>query len=433
MKVSNEPQAEIKNENGTPQGHPENIPPKRKNPLVGVIVTIVLIAGAVGGYMLWKHLSAFEETDDATIIGRVHQMSSRVSGTVVRLFVEDNQHVDEDQPLLDIDPKDYQLSVNSAKASEAEAELKTAEIESTIAANQRQAEARAYEAESAVASADSAVVKAKSSLSETKLGVALAQTEIKQREAELTRAINDYERYKMLVEDRAATRQSFDRAKQDKDVAEANLQASHEQLKQAQQRVHQAAQAVANAEADVIRAKGASRNAEAAKAQVQQSQRTLDMQKATIAKAKSEVDSAITQLSYTKITAPVSGTVGHKTVEVGQQIERGQLLMSVVSDEKWVVANFKETQLTRIRPGQEVDIKVDAFPEAKLKGIVESISPASGAQFALLPPDNASGNFTKVVQRLPVKIVFKKETLGPYANLLAPGMSVIPVIHVAKE
>jgi len=140
----------------------------------------------------------------------------------------------------------------------------------------------------------------------------------------------------------------------------------------------------------------------------------------------------MTQLSYTKLTAPVTGKVGHRTVELGQQIERGQALMSVVSDEKWVVANFKETQLGRMRPGQKVDIKIDAFPKAHFHGVIDSISPASGAQFALLPPDNASGNFTKVVQRLPVKIVFDKESIKGYENLIAPGMSVIPEVHVGQ-
>ena len=406
---------------------------KKKNFLLPAIFLLFASGLLVGGYFLWKHLSTIEETDDATIVGRVHQLSSRVSGTVVELLVHDNEHVKQDQLILEIDPKDYQLTVDTAKASQAEAELKRAEIESSITANERQAEAHTFEAQSAVASANANVDKAKAALSEIRLGVALAQTEIRQREAELTRAIADFDRYKMLVEDRAATKQSYDKAKQDKEVGEANLQAAHEALKQAQTRVHQATQAVADAEAEVTRAKGAARSAEASRARTERSRRTLAMQTATIDKAKTELESAVTKLSYTKIVAPVTGKVGHRTVEVGQQIERGQLLMSIVSDDKWVVANFKETQLTKIRPGQEVDIKVDAYPGVPFKGVVESISPASGAQFALLPPDNASGNFTKVVQRLPVKIVFKKESLGKYADLLAPGMSVIPVIHVSKE
>lgn len=408
-----------------------NTPVKRKkNPLaIGLAAFVVLAVGA-GTFVWWQHASSVEETDDAFITGRVHQLSSRVSGTVSQLLVNDNQHVKQGDVLLRIDPKDFQISLATAKAAATQAELKTYEVQSNIVANQRQAEARRFEAESAVASADAGVDKAKAMLSETKFGVALAATEIKQRQAELTRCIADFERYKSLVQDRAATMQSFERAKQDKDVAEANLQAAQEAYKQSQSRVHQAMQAVANAQADVIRAKGSAQSAAAAAAQMEMSKRNLSVQEAAADKAQSEVNNAATQLSYTCVTAPITGRVGHRTVEIGQQIERGQALMSIVSDEKWVVANFKETQLSRMRPGQAVDIKIDAYPNAHVTGTVDSISPASGAQFALLPPDNATGNFTKVVQRVSVKIVLNKDSLKGLENLLAPGMSVIPSVKV---
>lgn len=408
-----------------------NTPVKRKkNPLAIGLAAFVVLAVGGGTFVWWQHASSVEETDDAFITGRVHQLSSRVSGTVSQLLVNDNQHVKQGDVLLRIDPKDFQISLATAKAAATQAELKTYEVQSNIVANQRQAEARRFEAESAVASADAGVDKAKAMLSETKFGVALAATEIKQRQAELTRCIADFERYKSLVQDRAATMQSFERAKQDKDVAEANLQAAQEAYKQSQSRVHQAMQAVANAQADVIRAKGSAQSAAAAAAQMEMSKRNLSVQEAAADKAQSEVNNAATQLSYTSVTAPITGRVGHRTVEIGQQIERGQALMSIVSDEKWVVANFKETQLSRMRLGQAVDIKIDAYPNAHVTGTVDSISPASGAQFALLPPDNATGNFTKVVQRVSVKIVLNKDSLKGLENLLAPGMSVIPSVKV---
>lgn len=405
---------------------------KKKNPLAIGLATVVLIGAGIGGYAWWRYASSYVETDDAFIAGRVHQLSSKVSGTVSQLLVDDNQHVKQGDVLLRIDPKDLEISLATAKAAAAQAEFKTFEVQSNIVANERQAAARKFEAESAVASATAGVDKAKAMLSETKLGVALAATEIKQRQAELTRCIADYERYKTLVQDRAATAQSFERAKQDKEVAEANLQAAQEGFKQSKARVQAATQAVADAQADVIRAKGASQNAAAAAAQMEMTKRNLHVQEAAADKAKSEVNHAATQLSYTNVLAPITGHVGHRTVEVGQQIERGQALMSIVSDEKWVVANFKETQLEKMRPGQEVEIKIDAYPNAHVTGKVESISPASGAQFALLPPDNATGNFTKVVQRVQVKIVFDKESLKGYDDLLAPGMSVVPSVKIAN-
>ncbi len=407
-------------------------PAKRKNPLTLGLAALVAAGVGVGGFLFWQHVSSYEETDDAYITGRVHQLSARVSGTVTQLLVNDNQQVRKGDVLLRIDPKDLEISLATAKAAAEQAQLKTYEVQSNIVANQRQAEALQFEAQSAVASANAGVDKAQAMLSETKLGVALAATEINQRQAELTRCISDYERYKSLVSDRAATMQSFEKAKQDKDVAEANLQAAHEAFKQSKMRVQQASQAVADAQADVIRAKGSTQSAAAATAEMEMTKRNLSVQEAAAAKARSEVDNAATQLSYTSITAPITGRIGHRTVEVGQQIERGQALMSIVSDDKWVVANFKETQLAKMRPGQEVKIHVDAYPNAHITGRVESISPASGAQFALLPPDNATGNFTKVVQRVQVKIVLDKETLKGYDELLAPGMSVVPSVHVTN-
>ena len=403
---------------------------KRKNPLAIGLAAVLVLAVGTCGYMWWRHASSFEETDDAFISGRVHQLSARVSGTVTQLLVNDNQHVKQGDVLLRIDPKDLENSLATVKAAAAQAQFKTYEVQSNIVANQRQAEARQFEALSAVASANAGVDKAKAMLSETKLGVALAATEIKQRQAELTRCIADYERYKSLVQDRAATMQSFERAKQDKDVAEANLQAAHEAHKQSKMRVQQATQAVVDAQSDVIRAKGSAQSAAAATANLEMTRRNLNVEEAAVQKAQSEVKNAATQLSYTNITAPITGRIGHRTIEVGQQIERGQALMSIVSDEKWVVANFKETQLGRMRPGQEVNIKIDAYPHAHVTGKIESISPASGAQFSMLPPDNATGNFTKVVQRVQVKIVLNKDTLKGYDALLAPGMSVVPSVHV---
>ncbi|HNB24711.1 MAG TPA: biotin/lipoyl-binding protein, partial [Candidatus Melainabacteria bacterium] len=180
--------------------HPEVVTPvqKKRNPLALGLAALAVIGVSVGTYAWWQHASSFVETDDAFITGRVHQLSSRVSGTVSELLVDDNQHVKQGEVLLRIDPKDLQISLATAQAAAAQAELKTFEVQSNIVANQRQAEARRFEAESAVASANAGVDKAKAMLSETKLGVTLAATAIKQRQAELTRCIADYERYKSL-------------------------------------------------------------------------------------------------------------------------------------------------------------------------------------------------------------------------------------------
>lgn len=428
------------NQDAPVQAHPEMAETQKpvnfaREGAAKVVKTTLLVAalgGAIiGGGMWWMHMGKVQDTDDAYITGRVHQLSAKVSGTVTLVAVEDNQHVKAGQTLVKIDPRDLQISAESSAAASTKAQWQANEAQSTIIMNESKAEAQKLEAQSQIASAKAQVDRAIAMLSEMKLGVALAKTQIKQREAELTRAASDYDRYKSLVADRAATTQSFEKASQDKSVAEANLEAAKENYRQSLSRVSQGEQAILDARSLVVRAQGASKSADAAFAEAQTSKRTFAMQQAAAKQAQAQYKNALTQLSYTDVIAPVSGKIGHRTVEVGQQIERGQALMSIVSDQKWVVANFKETQLTKMRPGQEVDLKIDAFPNKHFKGIVDSMSPASGAQFAMLPPDNATGNFTKVVQRIAVKVVFDPQSIKGYEDLLSPGMSVVAEVHVA--
>jgi len=426
-------QVQEKNQLDTNPKVPDLVPAFKKGKkkfVMAAVAATVLLGAIAGGTALWMHATSFEETDDAVIQGRIHQLSSRISGTVTKLNVDDNEHVKSGQVLLEIDPTDYKISLNTAKAALDQATLKSDEIRSTIEANQNQAEAKDFEAKSAISSASANVDKAKASLAEAKLGVSVAKAQVEQREAELKRANLDYQRYVPLAQEGAVTMQSFDKVKQDKEVAQANLQVAKEALNQSHTRVVQAQEALKDAHSGVTRAEGSKQMYEAAQSQIESSRRNLTVQSAAAAQARSQLENASTQLSYTSVKAPITGRVGHRTVEVGQQIERGQALMSVVSDDKWVVANFKETQLAHMRPGQKVEIHVDAFPDAHLTGKVESMSPASGAQFALLPPDNATGNFTKVVQRVPVKIILDKDSMKGYENLLAPGMSVLPKVHL---
>jgi membrane fusion protein (multidrug efflux system) len=391
------------------------------------IFGVVLVAA---GFFWWQYASSFEGTDDAYITGHVHQLGARVAGTVTKVTVDDNQHVQEGQLLVQIDPTDLQLSAESAKAAEEKATWQAAEARSNTIVNARQAASQAFQASSAVASAKAQINKARETLEDAKLGVIMTKTQVQQRQAELTLAQADFKRYENLVKDRAVTTQSFDRARQDKEVAEANLEGAQASYTQMLVKVKESQQALKDTESNAVRALGTEESASAARAQTEASKKTVAVQEAAAKQAQAEYENALTQLSYTRIVAPVNGTIGHKTVEVGQQIERGQALMSVVSDEKWVVANFKETQVGRMRVGQVVDIKIDALPNNHFKGRVDSMSPASGAQFSMLPPDNATGNFTKVVQRIPVKIVFDPESIKGYEALLTPGMSVIPEVHV---
>lgn len=408
--------------------------PRQKKPNAFKLAAVLLIGGLSiwGGYTWWQHASSVVETDDAYITGHIHQLSAKVAGTVVAVNVDDNQHVKAGETLIKIDPTDLQISAESARAAALKAQMQAAEAESGLVADTHTADAEQLAARSSMASAQAQVDKARAALAAQIAGVEVARSQIEQRQAELDRAASDYTRYQSLVADRAVTVQSFEKARQDKEVAQANLQSAQESFKQAQLQVQEARQAVLDAQAGQIRAQSTIQQAAAAFAQADKSKQTIAVQKAAALEAKAQEDNALTQLSYTNVAAPVTGKIGHRTVEVGQQIERGQALMSIVSDDKWIVANYKETQLDGIRPGQAVDIKIDSFPNKVFHGTVDSFSPASGAQFTLLPPDNATGNFTKVVQRIAVKIVFKPDSIKGYEDLLSPGMSVIPEIHIRK-
>ena len=407
------------------------LPKKGANKLVPkLLIGAVAISALVGGYFWLQHAMSIEGTDDAYITGHVHQLSARVAGYVTKIAVDDNDHVKAGQTLVTIDPKDYQLSAESAKAAALKAQWQTIEAKSDILTNTRQADSQSLQALSAIGSAQAQIHRAQESLNDAKLGVILAKTAITQRQSELTRAIADYERYKSLVDDRAVTTQSYDKAKQDKEVAQANLDGAQATYNQMLVKVKEAEQSLLDTKTNAVKARGMQASAAAAIAATTASEKNVSVQQAAAEQAEVQYKNALTQLSYTKVLAPIEGTVGHKTVEVGQQIEKGQALMSIVSDEKWVVANFKETQLGRMHVGQEVEIKVDRLPGKTFMGRVQSLSPASGAQFSMLPPDNASGNFTKVVQRIPVKIVFDKDSIKGSETMLAPGMSVVAEVHL---
>jgi membrane fusion protein, multidrug efflux system len=408
-------------------------PAKKANSALSIgLFSVLGLAVAAGGYLFWQHISSVEETDDAYVTGHVHQISSRISGFVTKVAVDDNDHVKAGQLVIQIDPRDLELSAESSKAAAEKAQWQAAEAQSNISMYARQADSSAYQASSAIASANAQISKAKESLNDSKLGVILAKTQIQQRQAELERASSDFTRYQTLIKDRAVTTQSYEKAKQDVEVARSNLEGANATYTQMLVKVKESEQSLKDTQTMAVKAQGSEQSAAAARAQTATSKNTVDVQKAAAKQAEVEYQNSLTQLSYTKVVAPIAGTIGHKTVEVGQQIEKGQALMSIVSDEKWVVANFKETQLGKMHVGQEVDIKVDSLANKVFKGHVQSMSPASGAQFSMLPPDNASGNFTKVVQRIPVKIVFAPESIKGYENLLTPGMSVIPEVHITK-
>ncbi len=259
-----------------------------------------------------------------------------------------------------------------------------------------------------------------------------AESRVKEQQAQLEFARSDFERYKTVYENRAVTKQQYDRARQSMDIYMAQLQQAKDNLEEYRKEELMASSNVDQAIGRLKKSRGSLTTAQASEDQSGIDTEQYDGTLSTLKRDEASVKQAQLQLSYTKITAPVGGKIGKKAVEIGQRVEPGQSLMSLVQDEFWITANFKETQVGRMRVGQAVELSIDSFGDHKFKAAVESLSPASGAKFSMLPPDNATGNFTKVVQRIPVRIKLYKKDLGQYQERRAPGMSCLVTVFVAR-
>jgi membrane fusion protein, multidrug efflux system len=339
--------------------------PRRLRRFLGLAAGgVVLAALIVGGTLYWLNARHFETTDDAFVDAYTTQMASRVAGQVTKLMFADNQHVLAGQTLVLIDPRDSQAKLDQAKAQQASAE-----------ATLQQAQAQVFVQQA---------------------NIDQATANVRVAEADLLQAKQDYDRFQ-AIDPRAVTRQQIDGATATFHSAEAKLYASRQMVGGSQAQVR-AAQA----------------QALAAQASVQQ--------------AAASTQAAELQISYCTITAPVAGIVTHRTVSAGNYVNPGQALFALVQDDRWVTANFKETQLAGIRPGQDVELSIDAVASTTFHGKVDSFQAGTGTAFSVLPSENATGNYVKIVQRLPVKIVFDDSRLKDFP--LSPGMSVTPSVRV---
>lgn len=449
----------------TPEPQTENPPqppepsPRRSNKKGLILAALgmgAIVAGGFG-YRWWQYASTHEETDNATVAGHVYDISSRIPGTVERVAVNDNQLVHQGEVLVQLDPQDYQTKVTQAKAALENAQLQAKAARANIAQAQANADATQTQAQgdisgaiasissaqAVVAEAESGIPTARAAVTEAQAGVTAARANVGQAQATLEKAQTDYNRYNSLYQEGVIARQQLDSAKVAYEVALAQEKTAEQQVQQAEAKVAQAREGVSQAEAKVAQAREGVSSARAklaasqsglqqAKAKAQQTEvnsAQYEAAQAAIAQAAANLKDAQLQLSYTQISAPVDGRVGRKAVEVGKRVQSGTPLMAIVGDEYWVVANFKETQLENVQPGQSVEIQLDALPHHTFRGRVDSISPASGAEFALLPPDNATGNFTKVVQRVPVKIIFDSDSIKGYESRIVPGMSAVASVE----
>jgi membrane fusion protein (multidrug efflux system) len=388
------------------------------HPIKFIVFLIVLAAAAVAGYRFWVYLGSYESTDDAQIDGDIYAVTSRIAGTIKAVYVQDNEEVKAGQLLVELDPRDYDISVEQARAA-------LNESRSLVAVARPSVPITSVTTETTLATSATDIAAARAAVAGAQRDYESAVADIRRAEADLVKARADLERYKQLIAKDEISRQQYDTAEAAANSAAANVDAKR-----------------ANAEADA-------RAIEEAQARLEQSQTrqieaqtnrpqqiaiqnaTVQSRQATAQRQQTLVAQALLELSYTKILAPVDGVIGKKNAQSGQHVSAGQQLMADVPlNHLWVTANFKETQLKRMREGQRATIHVDAY-DRDYEGSVESMAGASGARFSLLPPENATGNYVKVVQRVPVRIRINE---GQDPNhLLRPGMSADPKVWLDSQ
>lgn len=398
---------------------------KRKRTLVVFLVGLGIgsILAAVFGYRYWQYTSSHETTDNATVAGSIHQVSSKIEGTVNNVLVSDNQVVAPGQILVQLDRRDYENRVQKAQAALESAKRQANTAQAGIALASQTASGKTTVAQGDIETAQAAIGTASAIVQEAEAGIPASQALVTQAEATRQKAQADYNRYETLYKQGAIARQQLDTAQAAYAVAEAQKQSSLQGVQQANAKLAQAQEGITSAQAKLAASRGGLQQATASGQQTVVNQSQYEAAQGAIAEAEVSLKAAQLQLSYINITAPSNGRIGKKNVEVGNRVQVGSPLMAIVDTNYWVIANFKETQLNNIKSGQPVEIKFDAFRDRVFSGRVDSISPASGSQFTLLPPDNATGNFTKIVQRIPVKISLDAESLKGYESRITPGLS----------
>lgn len=430
---------------------------KSRSKLPFFIIGAIILVGAISGLIYWLEVRNYETTDDAFIDGDVIRVSPKVSAYITKIYVKSNQPVHKGDLLVELDPKDYEAKLEQAKAqlraAQAQFDQSKAQVNltrTTTNASQTQAQSGVETARNNVeqtrASADakkSQIRQAQNAVKTAQANLAQTRSQVPQAQANLNLAQKEYDRRLVLFNNGDISKQSLDQATNALQTAQAQLDAAQKQVIAAQSRVGEAQANVSVAQnnyqqslaqVDVTKSQvgesiGRLQDANAAPERIDVSQTQVGNAEANIEQAQAAVHQAELELSYTKIYAPDDGIVTGKTIEEGQLVQAGTPLLALSqSDDVWVVANFKETQLELMRVGQPVDIEVDAYPSEEFHGHVESFQAGTGSRFSLLPAENATGNYVKVVQRIPVKIVFDEKPDN--LHLLAPGMSVEPSVKV---
>ncbi len=410
--------AEIDNGNGDVEENGRGLFQRNPKAKLFLFVAVLAVLVVVGWY--WWDSRRWESTDDAEVDGHIYPISARVGGQVVKVTVDDGAFVHKGDVLVQIDSTDYKVAVDRAQADLQDAQANLAAAQAGVPIADVGSASQIHSASADVSGAQSGVIAAQKDME-------AAQAQVVEAEANAKKLNADVERYKMLLDKHEISQQQFDQAIAAATSANATVTARKASLvaAQAQIRVSQSR---------VDQAKAGWNNAQVTPKQVEAIRARATAAEALTQRSKSALEQAQLNLGYTTIVAPVDGVVGKRSVQVGQNVGPGQDLMAVVPlREIWVTANFKETQLAHMQPGQPVTIKVDTYGGRKWGGHVGSIGAATGAKYSLLPPENATGNYVKVVQRIPVRIEFDNNDKPDFNQdgLLRPGMSVTPDVNVS--
>lgn len=391
--------------------------PRAKFLVFGAAILVLL---AVGWY--WLDSRNWENTDDAEIDGHIYPISARVGGQVIKVNFDDGQFVRKGDVLVQIDPTDYKVALDRAQADYQDATANTQAAQANVPI-------ASVGSSSQINTAGADVLAAQAGVSSAQKQMEAAQAQVTEAEANATKLNTDVERYRLLLGKKEIAAQQFDQAVAAATAANATVAARKAALLAAQEQVRIEQQRVLQAKANWNNAQVTPKQVEAIRARAASAFAQQQRSKAAL-------DQAQLNLNYTTIVAPVDGIVGKRSVQVGQNVAPGQDLMAVVPlREIWVTANFKETQLAKMQPGQPATVKVDTYGGRKWQGHVTSIGGATGAKYSLLPPENATGNYVKVVQRIPVRIDFDGADKPDFNNegLLRPGMSVVPNVKVSAR
>lgn len=394
---------------------PPRRPFYREHPIKALVGLLVVAAILVGAFLWWKYTQTYEQTDDAQIDSPLNPISVRVAGTVQAVHFHENEIVQKGKLLVELDPRDYEVALQRAQANVAQAQAQIRAETPTVPITTTTTESRIASSTAGVANARAAVEAAERDY-ESQLA------KVAQAEANNARAQADLKRYSALVAKDEVSREEYDQRVAASKASAAGLASERAAASASQRIIDQRKAALTQAETALASAQ------RTAPQELSIQRANLELRRASAGASQSALEAARLELEYTKVYAPVDGVIGRKAVEVGQRVQPGQQLLAIVPlNDIWITANFKETQLRRMRAGQGATIHVDAF-DRDYEGYVDSMPPATAARFSILPPENASGNYVKVVQRLPVRLRFKEGQ--DREHQLRPGMSVVPKVWI---